>query len=549
VERLYREKLFKGTDYTQSDDGKPVPRHLQFAYALIRPEMVPGEALTLSPEVQAAIDEKVTIMGMRLTPREVVRRFIKPRSTADTRASVRNPIARKALEPLYERLLKMDLDEWEPEDPQPGGGGGGTDGEPGGTGGESGEPGGEPTEPKEGEEPGGPGEPGTAGGKGEKKEGKSGRGPWMPFEKDHDTFNEQQSPDNISDKDREDYKEAKEKQAKEGENARREREATEQEKAWCERNDISPKQLARYRELQTAVAPHLRRLAALWDRIIGAAGRDSSMEMRGHFRAGALDVPEAIRQFPAIKSGNVRDIRVMKKMQEASAETDRPELIRVRLLCDQSGSMFSDAEGDETRHTAKMNALVHSVVLVLESLSLFQAKLNATRARTGSKLHVDTEVIRFGSHARHLKPLRTVSGKEEDLADAIRAVTAIDGASRGDGNTLDHQAMELVLGELDEKQRAKMRARKTVDLVIEITDGGSGDRESARTNLDELLEAGAVVRAVQAGTVHPGETAAFNHVWNDGRPAPLGEAIGGNVEKLADVLERLLAEHLGTVRA
>ena len=63
-----------------------------------------------------------------------------------------------------------------------------------------------------------------------------------------------------------------------------------------------------------------------------------------------------------------------------------------------------------------------------------------------------------------------------------------------------------------------------------------------------MLADGAVVRAVQIGAVADEERREFAHVWVDGRPEPLGEAIGTSLSKLPEVLTRLLREYLGDVR-
>ena len=48
---LYRESQFPQTDYTQNAS------HVQFVYGFIRQMMVPGEAVQLGPEAQAALDK------------------------------------------------------------------------------------------------------------------------------------------------------------------------------------------------------------------------------------------------------------------------------------------------------------------------------------------------------------------------------------------------------------------------------------------------------------------------------------------------------------
>jgi len=95
---LYRENLFPVSDYTSQ------PRHLQFAYALLRRPMLEDEEMILSPEVQAEIDqlEAIESSGVKL---------LEYASRPETPMSMRLELQKRFLEPVYEKLFQEDVAE------------------------------------------------------------------------------------------------------------------------------------------------------------------------------------------------------------------------------------------------------------------------------------------------------------------------------------------------------------------------------------------------------------------------------------------------------
>jgi hypothetical protein len=532
IRALYREKLFKETDYST------IPRHLQFEYALLRRVMVPDEAIVVTPEVQALLDSTVSVEGAAYTVTEVVDRFIRPRSVTDTRASARYAVIKETLEKIFLDLLAKDLEEWKPPEPKKTGGGGGKGKSSGSGKGAKGQAGGEqPQQPAKPNPGGGPGKPGDKPAEGDDDDGDGPviEGPWSDDYKKHG----KRTPDHIDDKDREKFRAAAQKK-KEDEEKNKERLLREaQDREFCKREHVTQSQLDRYRTLMAEVEPYLKQLSAVWDRIIGSGGTSVVIASEGGYTRGKLDVGETIRQWPRIATGGIRDARVMRRMVERTKEDLKPELIRVRLVCDQSGSMFMD-------HGEKMRTLERSLVLVLASLNEFQTKLNGVRRRFGTKLEVDTEVTLFGDEPRVIKELRTRGAKSTDTGDIVRSFAAL-GADLG--GTDDASALQRIRETYDAAQRSAMQDGRVRELVIEITDGGStSEGDTPRQAVDELIADGAVARAIQIGAVHFSERARFAEVWIDGRPAPLGEAIGTDFSKLPEALTKLLSEFLGDVR-
>jgi len=87
-----------------------------------------------------------------------------------------------------------------------------------------------------------------------------------------------------------------------------------------------------------------------------------------------------------------------------------------------------------------------------------------------------------------------------------------------------------------------------MDIVIEVTDGGSSDIRNAQKAVDALLEAHVITRSLQIGEVSAKETNDFNAVWNDHRPEPLGIPIGKDIVNLLPAVVQLLKNFLQHVR-
>jgi len=511
IEKLYKEKLFKSTDYRKQ------PRHLQFLYALLRKEMVPGEELEISDDVRALLESKVKFQGKEHTPAEIVAKFLKPGTKRDTKAGVRQIILKRTLEPLFMELLGKDLEEWDPvKPPTP--------------------PKNEPKkddQPQDGDPQDGEGEPGDP----------------NPFADDYDDFSAN-SPDQLDDDDVADWldkhegdkadsaakaaKEAKDEHKTAEEKAAEQAEA--QDKAWCKANDIKHENLKDFREVEARVAPHLQDLAALWDKIILGSSREMKRSKEGYFKTGSsLDIQQVVNEWSKIDERRFDDVRVMEREVSKEVLVKKPELIRVRLVADQSGSMDS----------AKRRVLEDCVVLLLSSVREFNTKLNLTRSQTKSSLQADTEVWGFGSSAVKIKPLREGRTQDEEYADMVRAFGSLQESL---GSTSDHLALGEIAQQITPEDRERISTGKVLDIVFEITDGGSDNATATRREADGLLESGLVARAFQIGAVSDEERATFNSVWNDGRDNPLGQAVGERIEDLIPAVAAALKEQLKGVK-
>ncbi len=499
VKKLYTEKLFVKTDYSK------LPRHLQFLYKLIREEMVSDQKVQLTDEMATVMKQKIKFQGKEYTPKEIIKEFIKPKDGRDTKAGQRYFILQKTLEPIFEELLAKDLAEWEPEKPEP----------------QKGE--GDEREPQEGSV--------------------------NPFNQDYQEY-KQNNPDQIDpeeikdwmDKREEEKKKEEEQKAKEKEEESKtaEQKAKEaQEKMdneWGEKHNINPETLRQYRKIEAEVAPYLEDLSRLWQRIIFGSTKKIEKGMEGYFRTGTeLDIGKVIEEWPKIEKGKLEETRVMKKMTQKEVLIRKPELIRVRLVGDMSGSMDSE----------KLHALQQCFILLLSSLREFNTYLNLTRSQTKSKLETDTEAWIFGNSAEKVKKLRSESGYDDEQAEIIKIFKKLENTI---GLTYDNKALETIFDSLTPEDKEKIGQEKIMEMVFEITDGGSSAPDAARKAVDKLSESGVIARAFQIGTVDENEKKTFNNVWNKNREEKLGEIVGKKIENLLPAITELLKKYLSNVR-
>lgn len=500
VERLYREKLFARTDYSK------LPRHLQFVYKLIREDMVSKEEIIVNDEVREIMEKKIKFMGGEYFPGEIVENFIKPKKNRDTKVGQRHYVLQQTLEPIFEELLEKDLKEWDPQKPQS-----------------------------------------QKDGKGESQGGEDDGG--NPFNQDYQEY-EQNNPDQISEenmegwvkKNEEDKKEAEAKKAQEQteENKTSEEKAKEaQEKLdaeWCGKNNVNPETLKQFKKIEAEVTPYLDDLSRLWQRIIFGSTRKIERWMEGYFKVGTeLDMQKTIEQWPNIQKGDFEEARIFKKMAQKEILVRKPELIRVRLVGDMSGSM--DIE--------KIHILQQCFVLLLSSLQEFNSYLNFERTRTKSKLEVDTEAWIFGDNAERIKKLRKDSGYDDEQAEIIKIFEKIQNTI---GNTYDNKALEEIFSSLSFDDKVKIEQGKIMEIVLEITDGGSSNVSSARKAVDKLFDANVIARAFQIGSVNEDERKKFNQVWNNNREESFGEIIGQKIGNLLPAITEVLKKYLNSVK-
>ncbi|HEU5114224.1 MAG TPA: vWA domain-containing protein [Candidatus Paceibacterota bacterium] len=463
--------------------------------------------------------------------------YIKPKTGRNTKAGDRYFVLQKTIEPVFRELLKKDLDEWQPEWKKP-----------------------EPPQENQNSE------------KQQKKEETEGeenrpsqdqpaenKPEPTPFEKEIHEWDENnmdqlppEAPDEVAKKineaaterkkEEEIRKEAEERRRKEGQKSAEEKAqetARKQDEQWAEKNETRGRskqellhELERFRAIEKDIAPYLGELSQLWRKIVFGKSRQSVSRVVGHFKTGEeLDVEQVVSEWPNIVQGKHDMVRPFKRKETAEIVTNTPELIRVRLLADMSFSM---------KEMDKLITLQRTIALLLSSIEEFNTYLNATRSETKTKLRAETEVIRFSSSAQKIKSFNDRNGAE--------AVTVFSRLGVPDGLTFDSGALQHVLESISPEDEELMRQGKILDILIEVTDGGSTDKESARLATEDLLKKRVVVRAFQIGKTSPAEKDAFNYVWNKDMSRPHGEIVGSNIAALVPAVTKALKEYLGNVQ-
>lgn len=540
IEQLYKEQLFPGADYTT------ISRHRQFIYALLRNDNVLDETAITSPDVEAALNKEVLFNGKLYTPQQIVDTFIKPRTTRDTKAGERYAVIKRTLEPIFQELLQKDLEEWDPEYQPP------QDQDEGA--------------PQDGQSGEGNGEPNNQSNTSESSEDKSdesGMPPSksnqkstsspsaMPFQNEVDEWDEQsidQLPDEAMDDFVEKYKENQDqKQKSQAENQNKEKMTPEQKAAeaqrkqdqqWVEQNARDEaekkelhKNLEQFRKIESEIRPYLNELAALWQHIIYGKSREVQRDIEGHFKSGAeIDMQAVVDEFGKIQEGNFDETRIFKKITNKEVITERPELIRVRLVGDMSGSM------DES----KLHILQQVCVLLLSSFDTFNTYLNLSRSETKTKLRVETESYTFSDAAQKIKPFNDQKNTEK--------ISIFKHLQKSDGYTYDNKALELIFNAVSPEDQDKMKIGKIMDIVFEITDGGSSDKKASKKAVKALLDNWLIVRAFQIGEPSSEDQETFDFVWNN---LELGARYGEQVKDITQLLPaivKVLKDYLEGVR-
>ena len=577
IESLYKEKLFPGFDYSKGES-----RHRQFINKLLRDDNVPDEQCVVLPDVEEALNRKIQFGGKSYTAKELIATFIKPRTGRDTKAGERYAILRRTLEPIFKELLAKDITDWKPEwkppEEQPKSGQGDGESSPEN---ESQEQQGQENKKQDSKDTGKPQESKDAVDQGEKEkpqksqESKEQEGdasedelpPATPFEKEIKEWQEntidQLPPEDMKDlfKKFEEVKEMKEAEKKkveqakeeEGKKLKAEDKRTPQEKAadtqkkedeqWAKKNasgGLSKEQLlenlARFRQVQADIAPYLDELSALWRHIIFGTSREIVRGMEGHFKTGdELDVQKTIEDWGSIQEGKFEQAKIFRKIEDKEVVTQKPELIRVRVVGDMSGSMNPENDGG-----AKLRTLQQAMTLIFSSLDEFQTYLNATRAETKSKLEIETEGWTFGDSAEKIK-----SSDDKANIEMVSVFQHIQNPRSG--STFDNVALSAISDSITPDDGEKIKSGKIMDIVLEITDGGSSDPDSAKRAVDNLIEKKIITRAFQIGQVSTREQHTFDAVWNRGRDKNRGERVGVNISALIPAITKALKEYLGDV--
>ncbi len=487
---VYRENLFASADLTDK------PKHLQFAYAILREAMLPEEPTTVDPEVRAEIDALKTMTNRAGV--NVLDFASDPRTSMSTRLKLQE----RFLEPAYERLFQEDVDEKQKKSAS-----------------------GEPSDETGKGEPGEPGEQPKEGGKpkpGAKKKAAKGK-PVKPEDFFADEYAEYfaKQPDPVSTEDIE--KAVKEFVAKK----KKERST----------DDLALEAIAR---AEGVTVEDLKEYQRFWQDVESLHNPETNEsvveELREIFRqiiterkkpvtASRLPVREGeILAKPAeaviaIKAG-IREPAVWETVEQKEKPRELFGDFDVTVIADRSGSMKGQKAMEQRR----------AVALVLEALKDFADDLDEWKPELAYDLNVRTEAWSFGSEAevKVLKPLST------ELTDRQRVAVYKELATTPGSNTKDFLALEAIANVIPDEDKAKLASRTLKKVIIVMSDGASDSPARVQAVARSLRESGVAVLGV--GITEEGEPVVSTY-------APDGK-VCEKVENLPTVLGALLQNQL-----
>jgi hypothetical protein len=307
------------------------------------------------------------------------------------------------------------------------------------------------------------------------------------------------------------------------------------EREFLEQTKIPKHVFDSFKRIQEEVSPYLEELSQLWEKIIYGSTKGINYDIEGHFKEGEyLDIKKVVKDFPAISRGNFDAVKPYKKRVESMSAIEKPELIRIRLVGDTSGSMSGK----------KIEVLRKIFVLVLSSLFEFEKKLEAFRSQTKSKTRVSTEAWGFSDSSSLLKKQREDSGLEEQKS-VIEAFERLVPT----GGTVNSNVLFNIADSLPPKEKTDVKEKKILDIVLEITDGVPDFRDIGRTveAIKKLDDQGQIIRSFYIGD-DPYEMETFNQIWNFDSDNQKGEIVGYDMKKLIPAIINALKEYLSDVR-
>ncbi len=319
---------------------------------------------------------------------------------------------------------------------------------------------------------------------------------------------------------------------------------------WAGENGVNQETMEEFRKIEREVAPYLDELSKLWRDIVLGSSKEISKSREGYYKTGELSIPRVVKEWPSIAKGDLDSVRVMERMVDKENLVQKPELIRVRIVGDLSGSMFeipdswSPYNRGVSSESPKLRILRQAIVLILSSLNEFNTYLNMNRQSTRSKLQVDTEVWVFGSTSQKIKDLRSQAGVR---GEQVQIVETLPYLRQNLGGTYDSAVFEEIEKSLTSADREKIKNGKIMEIVIEITDGAPSAPNATTKRINELGDIGVIVRGFQIGDVDVYGRDMFETTWNSGEKKR-GEVVGADIGALIPAITKALKEYLKNVR-
>jgi hypothetical protein len=290
-EYLYQQKLFPGDDYTSS------PKHLQFAYALLREKMLPSEILKIEDDVRLEVEKLKNIDGRGTDLLNLVSDF-------NANPADRFEIIRDYIEPIYEKFFQEDLEEKKNKE---GDGGDGSDG---------------------------------------KKKAED------YFSDEYNDF-DSKSPEAISFTDIKDAIDKEIKRQKEEKQKSPEQIAKEQ---FEREHGVSVRAVENYRRNYDKIEKYISSLREVFERIISRR-KEIRRRLKERTDQGVILDPSLISQAYIDAESGVLDSRTQLKVRKQEFDENKPNNFEFTLICDISGSMDENSRGGKS-YEQKMSSIL-----------------------------------------------------------------------------------------------------------------------------------------------------------------------------------------------
>ena len=452
---LYEEDLFPEDDMTK------MPKHLQFAQAILRKKSLSNRTTITAPEVQAEIDRLEGIKNSAGI--SVIDYATAPETPMDMRLELQKAYLREPYEKFFEEDVKEKKDKENPEN---------KDGESGDEGDQNesiGDAEGDEDKDKEGKN-----KKEKADG-GRKKKGERGeKNPEDYFKKEYEEW-EKNNPEPLPMKDIEkaveDFLKAKKKEKTADEMI---------EEAYANAEGVTVEELREYRsfwrEIEDIENPEtnekiVEELREIFRRIVA--------ERKKKTLASKLPVSEGeILAYPAeavtqIKAG-VREPEVWQTLEPKEKPKELYGNFDVTIVPDRSFSMKGE-KAEEQRKTA---------ALLLEALKEFADLIDEERIDLEYDLNVRTECWSFGDdeQVEMLKPL----GREMTEKQRVHIYKTL--ADTPGDSTKDFSALEKIFEGVSEDDWEKIKNGVLRKIIIVLSDGESDDASRVKEVLNKFRE-------------------------------------------------------------
>lgn len=498
----YKESLFKETDFTK------LPRHIQFAYSLIREARVPDEVCTISDEVRGKLNGFRNIKGKDGSS------LLDVMTSPQTPMSTRLKLQDKYIWPIIEDLLEKDMED-EKKKKEKELDGDRKEGEEGDK--EGKELKGDGKEAKKSEKPGKPNP---------SKSGKPQQGEPKPDPNEifKDVYEDARKkipnavPIEVMKKALKDWK--KEQKENPGEKA---------DKEYADKIGVKKEDLQKYRDivklLNNVVNPEtsetlVEELRSIFSRII-AKRLKPTFAPKYPMEEGE-DLVDPAQLVADVKGGNLEP-KVWETTEIREKSGKRFGEVEITFVFDRSGSM--DEEGGK-----KKNEQQKAGVMGMEAFKEFADICEEERVNMEKPLEVRSEVYSFQDDENDMVPLKKMS---KELSEKER-VDICGELSSTSGSTTDFVPLETIFSNMNDELKKKIKEGEIKKIVIVFTDGGSDDISRVQKALENLRKAGVITVCV---AITESGKPALDTYKPDGRLAE-------TAEKLPAVLGDILKEHL-----